>query len=54
MFTSFWSCKTIIAKMLLLTYFENQNLGNKDDNGVVFNFSFKKKKKKQKAIHILQ
>ena len=58
MFTSFWSCKTIIAKMLLLTYFTNQNLGNKDDNGVVFNFSFKKKKKekkkKQKAIHILQ
>ena len=23
MFTSFWSCKTIIAKMLLLTYFKN-------------------------------
>ena len=29
------------------------NLGNKDDNGVVFDFSFKKKKKKkQKPIHI--
>ena len=24
------------------------NLGNKDDNGVVFDFSFKKKKKKKK------
>ena len=28
------------------------NLGNKDDNGVLFDFPFKKKKKMQKPIHI--
>ena len=40
---------TIITKMLLFNVI--YNLGNKDDNGVVFDFPFKKKKM-QKPIHI--